>query len=256
VPGGHVIGELTGPGEPLLTAAFSSDGTRLVTAGGDGTAVIRAASDGRPLLTLAVDSGQTIRAAFSPDGSRVVTLYANTDGRIWDTSSGREVGRVPVSPSSGRRPDSAVFNPDGSRILTLDFGKMRLWDTASGQLLREFENRALIASFSPDGARLAIAARRRMTDGDGWDIQQWDAATGGKIGSTAGTARPAAFLAYSPDGTRIMFGDDQDIIRVWDTKDGKRWTVPRSSRAGSMVGGMGWAKDGTPLVLTCDQSGS
>ena len=262
VPSGRLIAALPRPVDERLRVAFSPDSSRFVAIDRNGTVTIRASSDGRALQTLAVESGQTVHALFSPDGTRVVTLDATMDGRIWDTASGHEIAHVPGSPANRSPPydglqqgDWTAFSPDGSKIATLDDDKTRLWDVASGALLREIEARAVIASFRPDGAQLALAVPHDSYDGGGYDIQQWDIATGIKTDLTLGTEHRTAFLHYSPNGQQIMFGDGGETIRVWNIRDATRWKMPRSSSAGSMIGGGGWAKDGTPLALTCDPSG-
>jgi WD40 repeat protein len=56
---------------------------------------------------------------------------------------------------AGRRRD-ARFSPDGSQFVTTAL-QGRLWDTATGERIREFDgHRGIVpyARFTPDGARL------------------------------------------------------------------------------------------------------
>ena len=84
-------------GAPLNSAAFSADGTRIVTAGGDGAVRIWNAQRGRVLLVLRGHSGAVWSAAFSPDGALVVSAGDDRTARIWDSRTGRRV-RVPPRP--------------------------------------------------------------------------------------------------------------------------------------------------------------
>jgi WD40 repeat protein len=68
------------------SAAFSPNGTQIVTAGPDGTARIWSARGRQQLAVLTKPGSRPLSsAAFSPDGKQIVT--ANDDGsvRIWST---------------------------------------------------------------------------------------------------------------------------------------------------------------------------
>jgi WD40 repeat protein len=96
----------------VLNAAFSEDGTRIVTACDDGFARIWDATSGK-LLVPPLPHGTAIRvAAFSPDGTRVVTAGGIT-ARIWDASTGQP--RPPPFEHEALLPvTSALFSPDVS----------------------------------------------------------------------------------------------------------------------------------------------
>ena len=73
-------------GSQVNSAAFSPDGTRIVTASGDRTAKIWDAITGTELTTLTGHTGWVGSAAFNPDGTRVVTSSGDATSKIWYVS--------------------------------------------------------------------------------------------------------------------------------------------------------------------------
>jgi WD40 repeat protein len=72
--------------DTVQSAAFSRDGTRVVTASHDKTARVWDAATGRELAVLRGHPDEVISAAFSHDGSRIVTASDDGTARIWDVS--------------------------------------------------------------------------------------------------------------------------------------------------------------------------
>jgi len=80
----------------VLFAAFSSDGSRIVSASGDGTVRQWDAKSGRAIgEPLQGHQGPVDSGAYSADGSRIVS--ASNDGMVrqWDAKSGRAIGEPP-----------------------------------------------------------------------------------------------------------------------------------------------------------------
>ena len=75
----------------MNSAAFSPDGTRIVTASGDKTARIWDAATGKEITVLRGHENEVTSAAFSPDGTRIVTASEDKTARIWDAATGKEI---------------------------------------------------------------------------------------------------------------------------------------------------------------------
>jgi hypothetical protein len=107
------------------SAAFSPDGTRVVTASDDKTARVWDAKTGAALATLSGHTNAVLSAAFSPDGTRVVTGSYDDTARVWDAKTGAALATL-----SGHadRVITAAFSPDGTRVVTVSEDKTaRIW---------------------------------------------------------------------------------------------------------------------------------
>nr|NCR75131.1 hypothetical protein [Microcystis aeruginosa K13-06] len=115
----------------VITAAFSPDGKRIVTASWDKTARVWDAETGREIASLNGHQNTVITAAFSPDGKRIVTASWDNTGRVWDAETGREIASL-----NGHQGYviTAAFSPDGKRIVTASSDKTgRVWDAETGR---------------------------------------------------------------------------------------------------------------------------
>src|SRR5262249_9813131 len=165
------------------SAAFSPDGSRIVTASRDKTARIWDAASAKEIAMRRhhslqnsaalrrhdpgigtephVNRSEERRAAISPDKSRT-------------TSTAREIA---VLRGHGNSLWSAAFSPDGSRIVTASWDKTaRIWDAASGKeiAMRGHDNLVNSAAFSRDGSRIVTASEDNTA-------RIWDAATAKEI---------------------------------------------------------------------------
>ena len=73
-------------------AAFSPDGTRIVTASADNTARVWDASDGEGGRRSSRGHEDFVNSvAFSPDGTHIVTGSSDKTVRVWSTAAAKEV---------------------------------------------------------------------------------------------------------------------------------------------------------------------
>lgn len=72
-------------GGTVTSAAFSPDGSRVVTASEDGTARVWEAASGRELAVLRGHTDAVTFVKFDHDGSRVLTASEDATARIWDS---------------------------------------------------------------------------------------------------------------------------------------------------------------------------
>ncbi len=119
----------------VWSAAYSPDGTQIVTASDDRTARIWDTATGQEVRQLSGHTDSVRSAAYSPDGAQIVTASDDGTARIWDAATGQEVRQL-----SGHTAwvNSAAYSPDGAQIVTASAdGTARIWDAATGQELRQ-----------------------------------------------------------------------------------------------------------------------
>ena len=109
------IAVLEGHKDAVYHAAFSPDGTRIVTASSDSTARLWDAVTGETVAVLEGHKSAVIHADFSPDDRRIVTASGDDTTRLWDA-----VTRETVAVLEGHNDIvwNAAFSPDGTRIVT------------------------------------------------------------------------------------------------------------------------------------------
>ena len=145
--------------QKLQAAAFSPDGTRVVTSGSDGRARVWDTTSGSRLLTLAGHQQDVFTAAYSPDGNRIATAGMGQFAKLWDAQTGRLLRDL-----DGQRDRilAVTFSPDSARVVTAGNGNVIVWNATNGANLTTDGQRerdgldGFGATFSPDGKRFAL----------------------------------------------------------------------------------------------------
>lgn len=130
--------------------------------------------------------------------------------RVCAATTGKEIRRLRLDKNDGLTV-SLAFSPNGKILVSqTPVGPPRLWDVATGKVVRELPGRQV--AFSPDGKTLATS--------DGWSVRLWDIATGNEIMAPVGHQRPIHGLVYSPDG-KTLLSKDHGVTRCWDLATGR-----------------------------------
>jgi RNA polymerase sigma factor (sigma-70 family) len=130
------------------------------------------------------------------------------------------------------------FSPDGKVLVTGGNNEMRLWDFATGKLLREIRDDYGYSEpvFARDGQWLAGRTRK--------SVRLWDPATGRRLRDLPGEIRA---LASSPDGKVLATVAQDGSISLWEAVTGKRVAQMRGGHKGKPFTGT-FTADGKGLV--------
>jgi WD40 repeat protein len=203
-------------------AAFSPDGKLLAAGDFEQTIRLMEVATGQESRRFTGESGRVELLGFLAGGRKLLSFSQYRESaspgrivqrredqaRLWDVSSGRQVGGVPI-----RTPFRAALPPDG-RLLATGPSLIHVHDTATGQLRQRLGSTqfAYTLALSPDGRRVAHAL-----DNEGVAVLEVASA-----GTVARFESGAAFaLAFSPDGGLLAVGGVDGTVGVWDLETAK-----------------------------------
>jgi len=257
---GTVLCTYSGHRTSVRSLSWSSDGTRLVSAGSDKAVHIWDAMTGNN-IQLYQDESDIVRiVAWSPDGSRIATVGIEAIVRVWDVATNRLI--VSYSGHNGRAVNAMVWSPKQPRIASADSdGIVHIWDATTGQRLTTYQGHAarvntLAWSFNDD---------RIVSGGDDAAVQVWEAATGRNISVYGGQRAKVVSVAWSPTavasapgnnllsrlqaGLRIACGREDGMVQMWDTANDLEILTYRHSAPVSIVA---WSPDGKRFAFASD----
>ena len=148
--------------------------------------------------------------SFAPDSSKVVG--GNTEGALmWEADTGMWLN---LSGGQNNLIQSLAFSKDGKILAGGSKGKIFLWDVSTGASLKVLEGETFgtvnSMDFSPDNSILAAAT-------DDGSILLWNVQTGGFLKTLSGHTSPVFGAYFSSDGSYIVSGANEGVIRLWGT---------------------------------------
>ncbi len=197
---------------------LSNDGALAVTAGDEVISVVEVAS-GKSVSTCRDCKngmgGGTLAgewfpdpAIFSPDKTRIA-MSGRPGTVVWDVRSGNMMGLATWS--------ALAFSSDGRQIATIprkDADALELWNVDPPRRIASLSAGGPVsdATFSPDGARLALATSKGAVVV--WNLNPLSGPT-----VLAAVGKSVKSIAFSPDGRRIAATCSDGAVRIW--LDGK-----------------------------------
>ncbi len=239
-PGGRVILRPDGAG----WVAFDPTMTLYALRFTDGTIRVLRIADDVEVANFQARGDRNVEVfGFSPDGRYLATNhFPGFALTVWDIARRREVLNVP-GPVSWMH--ATRFSPDSRRIAVAREDGERLYDLATGQVIRRWRGPtpAHDLDFRGDGARIAI-----LYDEKSPTCQILETETGGLVRSII-LAGPGDWVAWSPDGTTLATVRAR-TIHLWDAATGVRRATleghtnggvrPGFHPAGTLLASNGW----------------
>jgi WD40 repeat protein len=205
--GGEPV-RLQGHHRVLRAAAWSPDGSRVVTASEDKSARIWDTAMGRQIAWLP-HWHIVNHAVFSPTGEFVATASQDATARVWAADTGEKAAELRHQAAV----NSVEFGMGGSAVLTASADRTaRVWhwniDYEIGRMIHRgsvvaagFGEKGVVVSASVNGE---INIWQSIPEGDAW----------------MGVSDEIRHLAWSRGGHRIAMADGEGRATAWDTTTG------------------------------------
>lgn len=249
---------LKGHGDGAITCvALAPGGKQVVTGSSDQTAIVWDAQTGQQLMRFKGHVRALTHVGFGADDGRLITIANGGSLRRWDLESGDEVfsERKKLSPVGivmgvARKPFRVVVRHGNPPRATEEQFEVVGGAKHAVPLPREHRPAMgpVAGALSPDGALLA-------TGGAAYLLQLLDLSTG-KLRwriehpktprGVMGYRRGLSAIVFSPDGNRIVTGDAQGAVTVWDVRTRKR--LLELTKLGQQILSLRFSADGRTLV--------
>lgn len=213
--------------------------------------------------------GEVFQALFSPDGKSILATNGTTLV-IFDAESGRIKMVQKAGYTSGGflfdtlpRRLVAAFTPDGRQIVTGGTdAALKLWDTETGQLVREFVGHERGKMGGISGISISSDGRYMFTSAvSDSNARLWELATGKEIRTFSGLNvffLGAWGVAMTPDDTRGFI--TAQPLGFWDLSSGKMSTPLQLNQSRSMYviqekpGSAAFNPNGKTLLLSANDA--
>jgi len=197
----------------ILSAHFSPDATRVVTAGyEDKVAKVWEVATGKLVSTMKGHHEYVNSARFSPDGTKVVTAGSyDSTAKVWNTETGSLIATL-----SGHKAyvKDAAFTADGQTIITISHDHTAmLWNAQTGALksiLDYHDGSVLDYQFTADGRRVLLSGE--------YGPQLWDLQTAKKLADFTIHEKVSGIGQFSRDESKIVCVSGNNTISIWDAK--------------------------------------
>ena len=200
--------------DPIRQVAWGPNGMSVVTAG---TGPLARVIDARLRLVAEVDQGGVITSAgITPDGRTLFTTGRNGTARLWSLE---RPGRL-VQELGGHRGQvtAGVLSPNGRLLVTTSTGGIgRVWDLRSRSLVTDLighTNRVLGAVFSRDGSSVATWSTDRT-------VLVWDPERGHALADLGGHGDAVTAVSFSASGDAVLSTSADGRARLWRPFDNR-----------------------------------
>jgi WD40 repeat protein len=211
-------------------ASFHPDGSQIVTGSRKSNVSTWNILSGEKILEfkavpkdLYSDKGfeypETRTVAFSSDGQFIIAGAGDNTAILWDAKTGNEIRKFKNARSTCTSCIAeASITSDNKYILTARSDSIKMFDRASGSLVRQF----YAQGGSPEG--LAVSNEDRFVAVIEYGVAEvWDLKSGKMILKAGDYSQNKILsLAFSADGKQIITGSEKRITDVYDIGSGEK----------------------------------
>jgi cytochrome c len=193
---------------PIVALSLSPDGKALASASWDGTARVTPLGAGEARV-LSGHQGNVNGVAVLPDGALATAGYDATL-RVWPAGGGDPAVHTlstPLNAVAAAGDEIVVAGADGVVRILSRTGTLRA-------AVETGPSPVIALAVSPDGSRLAAASIAGT-------VTVIERAAGTILFTLVGPGLPVWSLAFRPDGSELLTGGADRLVRRWDMKDGQ-----------------------------------
>lgn len=243
----------TGQENSLYGLAVSFDGRFVASGGRDRNVQLFDRQAPSIDLSIPAHDDWLWAACFANSGQLLVTAGADRSIRLWDTTTGKQMGQLvdtELSPE-GQAAHSAsiqflLMMPDGDTLASAGRdASIRFWSIASQKLLSQLKNSH---QGSVNVLATPLAGKSLYSAGDDGKVIEWDLETRTQKGVVSTIEGACWALACSPDGKQIAVGGVNKMVDVWDTVQSRRLAQLRGHNA--EITSLSYSPDGRLLAST------
>ncbi len=235
---------------PEYTAAWSPDGTRIVSGGASSTIEVWDAHNNTHYFSMGVAPAmKVLRVAWSHNGSKIASADFKGNIIIWDAmNNGNQIISIPAHPN--HYANGVAWSPDDTMVASCGGDNLaQVWDAQTGNNIASYTlhtNFVNAIAWSHNGTFLVTAS-------DDGTAQVWYARTGQPYKSYTNHTGKVLAVAWSHDDTRIVSGAADNTARIWDTTSTITYFV--YSKHTDLVASLDWSPDGQKIATgSKDQS--
>jgi hypothetical protein len=214
VADGRVLTEVGDEHDAVLAADISADQTQIALGGPAKVIRVYATADGKLLREIKKHTDWITAIEYSPDGVLLATGDRSSGLWVWEANTGREFfglrGHTLTITGLSWRDDSNVLASCSEDT------SVKLWEMENGKQIKSFGTQpggALSVRYSHDN--------QLLTTGRDGVTRRWNENGQGQKGYEKLTDLGTQAV-FTHDGARVIAGDMQGKLLVWNTADAKR----------------------------------
>jgi hypothetical protein len=158
-----------------------------------------------PALSLVGHTSTIECVAFLPGGTQLVSSDDDQQVLVWDLVAGQLAYRLAKGDDTG--PALAVDDAGKWLATAADTDLLKLWDLSTREVVTRLKGHHV--AFSRAGDLLAAALHEDP-------IALYDTTAHQEVGELVGHSTWVCALVFSNDGTTLISGDEDGVLRIWD----------------------------------------